>query len=88
MADRACIIVRLTPRGGRDEIQGWRDAVLRVRVAAPAVDGRANAAMLQLLAKALAIAPSRLRIVAGEHARGKTVEVEGMNIDNVREALA
>lgn len=88
MAERARIIVRLTPRGGRDEIQGWRDAVLRVRVAAPAVEGRANAAMLRLLAKALAVAPTRLRIVAGEHAREKTVEIEGMSTDAVREALA
>lgn len=88
MAERARIIVRLTPRGGRDEIQGWRDAVLRMRVAAPAVEGRANAAMLRLLAKALAVAPSRLRIVAGGHAREKTVEIEGMNTDAVRAALA
>ncbi len=73
--------VRLTPRGGRDRIEGWIDAdgerLLKVRVAAPPVDGAANAAVIALLAKALRLPKSSLTLVAGETARIKTVAIAG-----------
>lgn len=78
------LVVRLTPRGGRDRIDGWASddagrAYLKVRVAAAPVDGGANAALLRLLAKALGRPPSTLRIVAGETARLKQIEIEGVD---------
>lgn len=74
--------VRLTPRGGRDRIDGWvADAdggqVLKVRVAAPPVDGAANEALLRLLAKVLGVPRSALSIAAGETSRLKTIEIQG-----------
>ncbi len=75
----ARITVRLTPRAGCDAIEGWRDDVLRVRVAAAPVDGAANAALIRLLAKALGVAASRVTIVSGATGRTKTVEVEGVD---------
>ncbi len=83
----ARITVRLTPRGGRDAIDGWDGDVLRVRVAAAPVDGKANDALLRMLAKALGVAPSRLALVSGAQARVKTVDVDGMTADGVRAAL-
>ncbi|MDB5444857.1 MAG: hypothetical protein JWQ97_174 [Phenylobacterium sp.] len=76
--------MRVTPRGGRDAIEGWtRDAagrpVLKVRVAAAAADGQANAAVLTLLAKALGAPKSRLAILRGETARVKQIEIEGLD---------
>lgn len=73
--------VRVTPKGGRDAVEGWtRDEagrpVLKVRVAAAAADGAANAAVLALLAKALKRPKSALRIVAGQTARVKRIEAE------------
>jgi len=56
--------VHLTPRASRDQIEDWRDGVLRVRVSAPPVDGRANEALIRVIAAALKIAPSRIRVVA------------------------
>jgi uncharacterized protein (TIGR00251 family) len=74
--------VRLTPRGGRDRIDGFApdaagERVLRVRVAAPPVDGAANAALVRLLAKALGVPKSAVAIVGGKTSRDKTVEVAG-----------
>ena len=70
------LIVRLTPRAGRDEIAGFDEqGRLRVRVTAAPVDGAANAACLRLLAKALGIAPSRVSLIRGHRARDKVVEV-------------
>ena len=69
--------VRLTPRGGRDAIDGvGEDGVLRVRVAAPPVDGAANEALCRLLARALGVAPGDVRIVGGASGRRKLVEAE------------
>ena len=54
------------------------DGALRVRVAAPPVDGAANASLIRLLAAALGVPPSTIRIVAGESGRRKVVEVDGL----------
>ena len=74
--------VRVTPKGGRDGTDGWAlDAegrsYLKVRVSAVAADGAANAALIAFLAKSLKRPKSALRIVSGETARVKMVEVEG-----------
>lgn len=77
------LAVRVTPRGGRDAVEGWsRDeagrAVLKVRVSAAPTDGSANAAVIALLAKALRRPKSSLRLVSGEAARLKLIEAEGL----------
>jgi uncharacterized protein len=74
------LAVRVTPRGGRDAIEGWvRDAagrpVLKVRVAAAATDGAANAAVLALLAKAIGRPKSSLTLVSGQSARLKRIDL-------------
>jgi hypothetical protein len=61
--------------------------VLRVRVTAPPVEGRANDALLRLLARALDVPVSRLRIVRGQTQRNKVVAVEGLSADEVHARL-
>ena len=79
------ITVRLQPRASRDEILGWdEEGTLRVRVMAPPVDGAANAALIQLLAKRLGIAKSKISLISGATARNKVVEVEGVTEAAVR----
>jgi len=80
--------VRLTPRGGKDATEGWQGDVLKVRVSAAPVDGKANDAVLRLLAKALGMPPSRLTIVAGASGRTKVIEVEGISLDEVRARIS
>ena len=70
--------VRLTPRAHRDEVTGVRDGLVLARVRAPPVDGRANAALEKLLAKALGVPPSRVEVVRGQGAREKVVRVDGV----------
>jgi len=73
--------VRLTPKGGRDAIDGWwtdgTGRALKARVAAPPEDGKANAALIGLLAQALDVRKSDVRIASGTASRVKTVEVAG-----------
>ena len=86
MADKPPLrlTVRLTPRGGRDAVEGWaRDEngrpYLKARVTAPPVEGAANAALEKLIAKTLNRPRSAVRIVGGEQARVKQLEIDGID---------
>jgi hypothetical protein len=86
-ADSRCIPVRATPRASRSEIAGWKEGVLHVRLAAPPSEGRANQALIELLARALHIPRNRVNIVSGATSRTKLVQVEGLGPDELRQAL-
>lgn len=74
------IRVRLTPRAGRDEVVGVdTEGVLRVRVAAPPVDGEANRALLRVLAAEMGVPASAVRLVAGATGRTKRVRIAGLD---------
>ncbi len=70
--------IRVQPRARRDELLGERDGRLLVGVTAPPVDGKANAAVCKLLAKAAGVPASRVSVVRGERSRDKLVRVEGV----------
>jgi uncharacterized protein len=81
-ADGLLILIRLTPRGGRDAIDGIAQladgrSVLRVRVRAAASEGEANAALVRFIAATLRVAPRDVSILAGASARLKRVRVGG-----------
>lgn len=69
--------VRVQPRASRAAIEGLHGDALRVRVTAPPVDGAANEAVVALLAEALGVPRSAVRVVAGASGRRKVVEVSG-----------
>ena len=79
--------VYLQPKASREGILGEADGVLKLRVTAPPVDGRANAACLRLLAKALGLHQSRLQIVSGQHARLKMVRIKNASAEVIRARL-
>ncbi|HYV97136.1 MAG TPA: DUF167 domain-containing protein [Gemmatimonadaceae bacterium] len=79
--------VHVTPRAKRTAIDGLHGAALKLRVAAPPVDGAANAAVIALLAGTLGAPRRSVRIVAGETARTKVVEVTGITAADLRERL-
>jgi len=84
--------LRVTPNAGADRIEGIerRDdgtAVLRVRVTAVPDKGKANAAVIALLAMALGVPKSSIALVSGETARLKTVRIDG-DPDQLTAALA
>ena len=80
--------VRLTPRASREQVTLKPDGTLAVRVSAPPVDGRANAALERAVADALRVAPSRVTLVRGVRSRDKLVQVDGLDAGGVRERLA
>jgi uncharacterized protein len=84
----ARIEVRVTPRAARTAIAGFdAEGRLLVRLSAPPVEGKANAALFELLANALGISKRRLTLKGGERGRVKMIEVEGMNDVELRTFL-
>lgn len=84
----ARIAVRLQPRARRDDVVGTRGDALVIRVTAPAIEGRANAALCAFVAKRAGVPKSAVRIVVGAGAREKVVEVRGIGEAELRAALS
>jgi uncharacterized protein len=81
-ADGLMVAVRLTPRGGRDAIEGVEQLsdgrrVLKARVRAAATDGEANEALIRLIARTAGVAPRGVHLVAGATARLKRLHIDG-----------
>jgi uncharacterized protein YggU (UPF0235/DUF167 family) len=82
VAGGLAVVVRLTPRGGRDAVEGIEQRadgqyVLKARVRAAASEGEANAALIALLARAVAVPPRDVTLLAGATARIKRLAIAG-----------
>ena len=80
--------VYVTPRAGRSEVAGIRQDALWLRLAAPPVDGQANAALIAFLAEALGVPKRDVSIVSGQSSRTKRVRVLGLDEATLRDRLA
>ena len=84
----ARIEFRVTPRARQNALGGFdSEGRCSVRLVAPPVEGKANAALIAFLADVLGVAPRRITIVRGESGRLKLVEVEGMTDLEARSLL-
>ncbi|MBL4608391.1 MAG: YggU family protein [Pseudomonadales bacterium] len=68
----------LQPKASRSEIVGLHDNAIKIRVTAPPVDGKANAALIKFLAGYFGTASKAVEIVSGQHSRRKRVRVRGL----------
>ena len=88
MADSARINVYVQPRASKTAVVGMHDGCVKIRLAAPPVDGAANAALVEFVADQVGVAKSRVRITAGLTSRRKTVEVDGVTAEELAGALS
>lgn len=72
--------VRVVPRASKSEVVGMHDDALKVRVAAPPVNGAANAELIRLLAKHFGVSRSDVEIVAGETSKNKRVRISNIAV--------
>lgn len=79
--------VRVQPRASRNQVDGFEDDTLRLRVTAPPTDGKANAGVIALLARSLGVSKSRLEIVRGHGSRDKLINVESLSEQEVRRRI-
>ena len=85
--DGVTIPVRVAPRAGRTALDGVVEGALRVRLAAPPVEGAANRALVEFLAALLGVPKRDVAVVRGERGRQKLVQVRGLDADQVRQCL-
>jgi uncharacterized protein (TIGR00251 family) len=80
--------VHVHPNSGRNQISGFRDGVLHVKIAAPPVEGRANLELVRFLSTVLGLGKSSVAVVKGATGHRKTVAVTGMDRERVLSLLS
>ncbi len=85
--DSVLITIRVIPRASRSQIAGTRNDALLVRLAAPPVDGAANAELIDVLAASLDLPRRDITVIAGERSRTKRVQVRGLTAADVSQRL-
>lgn len=84
---RLRLSLKLFPRSRQEGLDGVHDGRLHIKLLAPAVDGKANAALVAFLARLLEVKKTQVLLVSGEKARLKIVEIEGVAFEQARNLL-
>ena len=79
--------VRVHPRAKRNAITGEHGEALKISLTTPPVEGRANAACIEFLAKLLKVPRSSVTIASGENSRNKVIRMAGLTAEQVRKRL-
>ena len=72
---------RVVPRASKSEIVGEMDGALKIRVAAPPVDGAANAELIKLLAKTFGVSKSEVEITGGQTSKSKQIKIANLTVE-------
>jgi len=80
--------VRVVPRASRSEIAGEYNGALRVRIAAPPVEGAANRELIKVLAKSFKLPQNAVEIVSGANAKNKIVRIQGANAAKLEQLVS
>lgn len=83
-SDGMVLNIRVVPRASKTEVQGVFGDMLKIRLQAPPVDGKANAALVEFLADTLGIAKSSVVLLSGETGRAKRVLIRGLDEAAIR----
>lgn len=85
--DGVSVAVHVQPQAGRTAIVGRHGDALKVRVAAPPVDDRANEAAVALIAEMFDVPPTGVRVVSGDRSRVKRLHVDGIELETAVELV-
>lgn len=85
---RVIFAVRVQPRASKSGVAGELEGVLKIRLAAPPVEGEANEELIRLLAKLFDAPRQRIEILSGQTSRNKVVSVSGISVDEAERVLA
>lgn len=83
----ATLSVRVLPRSPRDEVAGLSEGTVRIRLTAPAVENRANEALVRFLSQALGVPRRQVELLVGERGRRKLVRIHGLSSEEVYRRL-
>jgi uncharacterized protein len=85
--DNITFSVRVQPRASRSQIAGEIDGMLKIRVAAPPVEGEANEELIRLIAKLFEIPRANVALIAGQSSKNKLVRVSGISLERCKKVL-
>jgi uncharacterized protein (TIGR00251 family) len=80
--------VRVQPRAAKSGVAGELDGVLKIRLAAPPIEGQANEELIRALAKLFDAPRQRIAILSGQTSKNKVVSISGISVDEVERVLA
>ena len=83
----AILSVRVQPRASKDELAGEMNGALKIRLQAPAIENRANDALIEFLADLLKTPKSAVRILSGDRSRTKRIEIRGVTGQQIQALL-
>lgn len=84
----SALAIRVTPRASKNEIaEILSDGTVRVRLTAPPIEGKANAALIEFLSDVLNVSRSKIDIVAGINGRDKLVTILDLDVDTVHDRI-
>jgi hypothetical protein len=81
------LVVKAVPNAPRSEVVGWLGDALKIKIHAPALDGRANDALCEFLADALGLPRRAVTLAHGEKSRHKLVRIAGLTLPEVHAKL-
>ena len=87
MEKAVTIKVKLLPRSSRNLVVGKEEGLYKIKVTAPPVDGKANKALVRLLAKKLSIPAKKIGILSGHTSRLKTIQIQGLSTKAISAGL-
>ena len=82
------ISLRVHPNAGRDEMLGFTDGVLQVKIAAPPIKGRANERLVAFLSRLLGVGKGSISIIRGHTSRNKLITINGLSRKDIIERLS
>ena len=85
---RTLLDVWIQPKAAKDEVVGFYDNALKVRVTAPPVEGKANKQLIKILSERLGVPAGRIHLRSGRTGRRKTVEIVGVSRDEINRRLS
>ncbi len=84
---KTTIRVKVLPRSSKNQIVGQEKGTFRVKLTAPPVEGKANKALSDLLARRLGLPKGNVEIVSGKRSRLKSVRIQGLSIEDIKKLL-
>ena len=87
LANHTEILLRVYPNAARNEVLGFVDGILRVKVYAPPVKGKANKELIAFISQCSGVSKERLRIVKGHTSRNKVIAIEGLTQEEILKRL-
>jgi uncharacterized protein (TIGR00251 family) len=83
----ATLQFHIVPNAKQNKVMGEHGAAIKIKLRAPAVEGKANAALRSFLAEELNIAASRITLARGQKSREKLIRIDGLSEEDVRRRL-